>query len=171
MNYYRSLYPGLRFNRGDVYSRLTVLERAGYAKTQQALWKVKCECGKIKVVYALALRAGRTASCGCIQIENLIKRNETHGLTYSPLYMIWASMKRRCYNENTRQFPYYGARGVKVCAQWIDDFKAFHDDMRPTWQPGLELDRIDNDGNYEPNNCKWSTHSEQMKNRRPFTRT
>jgi len=87
--------------------------------------------------------------------------NNTH-----PAYRAWHNMKGRCLNPKDKRYKDYGGRGIKVCDRWLDYFIHFRDDMLATWKPGLSLDRIDNDGNYEPNNCKWSTSSEQAKNRR-----
>lgn len=94
---------------------------------------------------------------------------KTHGLSRSnhPIYWAWANMKKRCYNPKAKGYADYGGRGIKVCEQWQDSVN-FINDMLPTWQPGLQLDRIDNNGDYEPDNCKWSTKSEQMSNRRGY---
>ena len=92
---------------------------------------------------------------------------KTHGLSNSPIYNAWINMKQRCTNPNYRGYSDYGGRGIKVCQPWLTSFEDFNEDMGSSWQPGLELDRIDVNGNYEPGNCRWVTKSKQNRNKRP----
>ena len=92
---------------------------------------------------------------------------KTHGMESHPIYTAWCGMKRRCSNPNEKYYHCYGGRGIKVCERWQNSFENFRDDMLPTWMPRLSLDRINNDGDYEPSNCRWSTRKQQAQNRRP----
>jgi hypothetical protein len=123
-----------------------------------------CDCGKEATVLIQALKSGNTKSCGCGIGESSRRRFTTHGKSKSAIYKIWSSMIKRCENPKDESFYRYGGRGIKVCERW-HDFEAFAFDMgdRP---PGKSLDRISNDGNYEPSNVKWSTPKEQQRNMR-----
>ena len=92
---------------------------------------------------------------------------ERHGMRKHPIYRAWSSMKSRCRDSKHKSYRNYGGRGIEVCERW-QTFLNFKEDMFSTWEPGLTLDRIDNDGNYAPGNCRWTTYLEQNKNRRPF---
>jgi hypothetical protein len=151
--------------KGEKFGKLTILkEIEKYISPKghpQRIFLCECECGNIKQIALGHLRKGITQSCGCFHKELLKK----HGYSYDSIYKIWSDMKRRCLNSNCKAYKNYGGRGIKVCDRWLESFNNFLEDMgeRPE---GLSIDRINNDGNYEPSNCKWATNKEQINNRR-----
>lgn len=167
---------------GQRFGRLVVIEHAGKDAHGNARWRCRCDCGTHKVCSAATLRQKRgSRSCECLQREGsrarAIARNLTHGASRKgatwPEYKAWADMKSRCLNPNDTAFKNYGARGIKVCDRWLGDdgFVNFIADMGRRPSPELSIDRYpDNDGNYEPDNCRWATWSQQMRNRRRQSR-
>ncbi len=125
-----------------------------------------CDCGQAKVVRLAHLRHGKIVSCGCVGHAP----KEKHGLRHIPEYLIWKAMNERCTRVKCQSFKNYGGRGIKVCDRWRHDFKSFYEDMGPRPSPNHSIDRKDNDGNYEPGNCRWATAVEQRHNRRPVKR-
>lgn len=159
----------------EKFGRLTAKTMVGRDKFKIALWECVCDCGNSKVVRLGSLKSGLTRSCGCL--NNEVRRSsflnntyaKTHGLTKHPLYRTWSTMRQRCSNPRQVKYYLYGAVGITVCDSWNESFVNFLNDMgeRPE---GHTLDRIDGTKGYFPENCKWSTPSEQNYNRRKYTR-
>jgi hypothetical protein len=159
--------PALIDLTGQRFGTLVVLGREGRGKNGAARWRTRCDCGTETVSQASNLRSGGAQSCGCARATGLRARNTTHGMSDQRPYKVWANMIARCTDPKHTRWPYYGARGIGVCDEWRTSFEAFWRDMGPSYHPGLSIDRIDNDGDYEPGNCRWATAKEQRANQRP----
>lgn len=161
--------------RGRVFGKLTVISYSHVSKTGHTSWVCRCECGKTKIAKSKHLICGSTRSCGCLRSEipglkmeenGSFIHGDASGGKVSSEYVSWAGMIQRCEYEGHNRFERYGGRGIIVCDRWRNSFQNFLSDMGR--KPGKEysLDRINNDGNYEPGNCRWATRSEQSKNRK-----
>lgn len=152
---------------GYRFGRLTVIEYAGRARDRHSMWKVHCDCGNTITVIGNNMKSGQTLSCGCLQRELTERRALKHGEArigkVSREYRAWCEMKTRCENSKRKSWKYYGERGIKICQEWSKSFAAFRKYMG-ICPNGLTLDRINNDGNYEPGNCRWATRKEQVRN-------
>lgn len=146
----------------------TTVSKTGY-KERYALFR--CDCGKEKEVSIRAFKRGKTKSCGCYMREICSKNGKVnsykHGLKKHPIYKVWQCMKSRCYYKKHRAYKNYGGRGIQICEEWKNDVSKFYNFcIRNGWQKGLQIDRIDNNGNYEPSNCRFVTPAKNIRNSR-----
>jgi len=150
----------------DIYNSLKVLSFSGHDKHGRKLFKCEClACGKIVEKRGTSVKNGVTVSCGCLNKKRFKDMVTKHGKSNTPLYSKWKGMKNRCYQQSYKHYSRYGGRGIEVCERWKDNFENFYNDMHDSYFEGAELDRINNDGNYEPSNCRWVTHEENANNR------
>ena len=157
------MHPNAIDLTGQRFGKLVVLEEAGRNMDGSVVWLCRCDCGKVTREIGTRMRNGYTRSCGCGHVK--------HGYSFRGkkcrLYSIWANMKTRCYNKKNKNYKNYGGRGIKICNDWPMDFPAFYDwAITNGYSDSLTIDRINNDGNYEPSNCRWATAKEQRHNQR-----
>jgi hypothetical protein len=157
--------PPLRDVTGQRFGYLTAVRLMPERRLGKAVWECQCDCGCITYVEGAHLWSGNTTSCGCRRVEICVDRNTTHGLSDHPLYFIWFQMIDRCENPDNKSYKNYGGRGVSVCERWRRSFEDFVADMGPC-PPGLTLERKNNNGNYEKDNCCWDTRRQQAINKR-----
>ena len=159
---------------GQKINMLFVLKRIGSNKHQQSLYKCVCDCGSVKTISASDLKSGRVISCGCHAksfLDELHENNKIHGLSGSRIYNVWNSMIQRCYNPKTKAYKHYGGRGITVCEEWHDAekfskwaYENGYDENARQWD--CTIDRIDVNGNYCPENCRWVDMKTQNQNKR-----
>lgn len=152
---------------GQRFGRLFVLGRSDYrrpGRSPGAFWDCRCDCGGMTVVLGASLRGGLTQSCKCLHDTFAV----THGATHTSEYKAWESAKARCFQPNHHGFKNYGGRGITMCEEWRNDFPAFLAHVGPRPHPTYSIDRINNNGNYEPGNVRWATKTQQIHNRRRY---
>lgn len=149
--------------RGNRHGRLTVIEQSGVKNTEM-YWKCRCDCGTQTTVRGTHLRSGGVTSCGCWRQESMRSVAFRHGLAETAAYRVWSTILARCTSLSSKSYPDYGGRGIKLCERW-HSLELFVADMG---QPpkGMEIDRINNDGNYEPGNCRWTSRLVNANNKR-----
>ena len=159
----RTTLYGMRFGR------LTALEPVRIGKEKRFRWRCKCDCGNEVIVPSYKLKDGHTKSCGCLLHDILVQRNKANIKPRNPrLYRIYYGMMSRCFNPKYEAYKHYGFRGITVCDEWNGHFYDFEQwALANGYEDSLTLDRIDNDGNYAPNNCRWVTMKVQSNNRHP----
>ena len=154
---------------GQKFGKLTVVEKAENNKWNEAVWRCKCECGNETFVSSKVLRLGHSRSCGCYKGEAIKKAKTKHGKSNTKTHKTGREIKSRCFYHSNQAFRDYGGRGITMCERWQNSFEAFYEDVSKLphfGEKGYSLDRIDNNGNYEPNNVRWATSKEQNNNKR-----
>ena len=154
---------------GRTFGRLIAVEYDKSVKGK-SYWMCKCECGEMKSIALNSLTSGKTLSCGCLRNERVAAKCTTHGMSKTRLHKEWRGIKYRCLNPNSTRYRYYGGRGIMICDEWKESFVSFMEwSNKNGYDDSLTIDRIDNNGNYEPNNCRWTTQLQQGHNRNLFS--
>lgn len=153
--------------KNNKIGKLFVAELSKKDKHNKYVWKCICECGNISYVTTGDLLSGKVKSCGCLKRENTIKIFTTHNKTHTKIYNTYNNMKQRCYNKKSPKYKYYGGRGITICEEWKNDFEKFYNwSVNNGYKENLTIDRINVNGDYEPNNCRWVTQKTQSVNKR-----
>lgn len=158
------LHGNLEDLSGQSFGRLTVIS----GSYENRKWSCRCECGQTARVAASHLKDGNTKSCGCYAQECRVVYNTKHGMTRTRTWRIWTEARRRCFDPNRKAFKDYGGRGITMCPKWANSFQQFFEDMGPC-PDGYSIERVNNNGNYEPGNCKWIPRTDQQRNKRNLT--
>lgn len=154
---------------GEVFGYLKVIAFSHKNKYGKKLYEFEClRCGNTKVILGTTVKNGYTKSCGCWNYTRNKETKTKHGMAHTNVYSKWLGMKKRCYNPTYQHHKLYADKGIEVCDEWKNDFMQFYKDMGDVPFEGAELDRIDNDDDYKPSNCRWVSHKENSNNRRTY---